>query len=423
MAQTRKISIEPSMHSCTIILAAWFPCWRLKINAGKPGEELDQVLEDLADHLSRPEKFPEIDAKSVLAQLSYHSPSAALKNALLFREKFWQLRIYPKLGIDHALCIGCGACARVCAVQCLEMGAGFPILSGRWPRKSNFRVDWALVRKTAIAGSEPLPLRINFLTVARGALPSWGVAAGDFSGQYRIDFPSFQIVYADKTGIIEAPFDQRLFAKFPYGTDYNQEAYEIMLKAMLQAAFIIPTHEHWDHLGGIAQSPHLNQILSKTILTKKQINGPTIRDAEFPARALEKYKPFDYEKYGRVAPGVVLIEAPGHSVGHQMIYVQLQNGREYLFTGDIVWVRANLDKKKARPRLANIKRKENRKQIAHQMKWLRDTFYDHPANEIIMVTTHDPEQHEQYIKEGFLGDGFEIRPAALVRIDEESQFE
>ncbi|RPI75583.1 MAG: MBL fold metallo-hydrolase [Desulfobacteraceae bacterium] len=294
-------------------------------------------------------------------------------------------------------------------VLCFIIFAGyFLFLSGGWPKRSDFRVDWTFVRKLAMAGDQPLPLGINFLTVARGALPSWGVAAGDFSGRYRIDFPSFQIIYADKTGVLEAPFSKRLFDRFPYGAEYDQKAYEIMQQAMLQAAFIVPTHEHWDHLGGIAQSPHLNRILPKTVLTRKQINGPTIRDAEFPAQALENYKPLDYEQYCRVAPGVVLIDAPGHSRGHQLIYVQLQNGREYLFTGDIVWVTANLEKKKARPRLANIRRRENRGQIAHQMKWLYEECFHNPENKIIFVTTHDPEQHEQYIQKGLLGDGFEI---------------
>jgi len=281
------------------------------------------------------------------------------------------------------------------------------LLNGKWPQKSNFRVDWSRVRKLADEGPGALPVRINFMSVAHGSLPSWGVVAGDFSGRYSIDFPSFQLVYSDKTGIIEAPFDKRLFDKFPFGTGYNPNAYDIMQKAMLKAEFIIPTHEHWDHLGGVAQSSYRDKLLSKLILTEKQVNGPTIRDAEFPKQALKDYRPVEYDGCYRAAFGVVLIEAPGHSVGHQLVYVKLQNGREYLFIGDIVWVTANLKKKKARPWLANIKRKENRNQIADQMKWLHDTFYGHSGSQMIMVTTHDPEQHKQYVDEGLLGDGFE----------------
>jgi glyoxylase-like metal-dependent hydrolase (beta-lactamase superfamily II) len=35
-----------------------------------------------------------------------------------------------------------------------------------------------------------------------------------------------------------------------------------------------------------------------------------------------------------VAPGVVLLRAPGHTPGSQMIYVQRADGVEVLFTGD-----------------------------------------------------------------------------------------
>jgi len=291
--------------------------------------------------------------------------------------------------------------------------AGYGLfLDGRWPRKTRFHVDWAFVRNLAVVGNEPRPLRIQMLTVARGRLPGWAVVAGNVRGSYDIDFPSFQIVYPDKTVILEAPFSQRLFNRFPYGTEYDPEAYETLQKAMLRAECIIPTHEHWDHVGGVAQSQHISTILPKTFLTKNQINGPTIRDAEFPMSAMRAHPALDYDRYYRAAPGIVLIAAPGHSRGHQMIFVRLQNGREYLFIGDIIWVMANLDQKKARPRLANLKRKENRRLIGQQMKWLHDELYANPENKIIIVPTHDPEHHARYVKKGLIGNDFESEPSA-----------
>ncbi len=44
--------------------------------------------------------------------------------------------------------------------------------------------------------------------------------------------------------------------------------------------------------------------------------------------------------YYPVAPGVVLIRAPGHSTDSQMVYVRLQSGREILHSVDAAW---NLD--------------------------------------------------------------------------------
>ena len=284
----------------------------------------------------------------------------------------------------------------------------FILLRGPWPEKSDFTVDFDKVRQLAAAKKSELPSRLNYLVIADGELPSWGVVAGDFGDPHKIEFPSFQLVYDDKTAIIEAPYNKRLFDKFPYGKNFYQENYGIMQQALLEADFIIATHEHWDHLGGVAQSAHLDQLLPKSIFTKKQINGPTIKDAEFPEHAFDHYTAIDYDGYHRVAPGVVLIEAPGHSVGHQFVYMVLQNGTEFLLTGDVVWVTANFEKQKARPWLANKKRLENRKQIAHQMRWIYDEFYVNKKQPITMLTTHDPEQHTRYKAEGLLHEGFQV---------------
>lgn len=282
------------------------------------------------------------------------------------------------------------------------------ILSGPWPNISFFSIDFNKIRELADASIDELPTHINHIVVATGELPSWGVVAGDFGNNYPIEFPSFQLVYKDKTAIIEAPFNERLFKKFPYGKIFSQDAYEMMQNALLQAEFIIPTHEHWDHLGGIAQSENIQKLFPKLILTEKQKKGPTITDADFPEHSLDHFQAISYEKYYRVAPGVVLIDAPGHSEGHQLIFVKLQNGQEILFTGDILWVTSNLKKQKARPLIANLKRHENRKHISHQMKWLYDEFYMNKNQTIKMLTTHDPNQHTEYKEKGILKNGFQL---------------
>ena len=275
------------------------------------------------------------------------------------------------------------------------------LIKGEWPQKSEFDIDFKRVRDLAKSSKEKLPKKINVLTIATGELPSWAVSAGDFSeSNSKIEFPCFQLIYKDKTAIIEAPYDKRLFDKFSFGKKFFQNNYELMQQALLEAEFIVPTHEHWDHLGGIAQSKDIEKIIKKTILTREQINGPTIIDAEFPKRILKNYKPLDYEKYYCISPGVVLIKSPGHSLGHQFIFVQLQNGNEFLFTGDVVWVNRNFKTHKNRPWIASKKRLENRHQISHQMKYLYDEFYMNKKQKIFLMSTHDPEQHKDYSKKG-----------------------
>lgn len=41
-------------------------------------------------------------------------------------------------------------------------------------------------------------------------------------------------------------------------------------------------------------------------------------------------------------------------------------------------------------------------------KWLYNEFYKNDDQQITMLTTHDPEQHEQYIAKGLLHEGFQV---------------
>jgi glyoxylase-like metal-dependent hydrolase (beta-lactamase superfamily II) len=313
---------------------------------------------------------------------------------------------YPHINLKAGKMIGLSI---VLIVVSVSIAIYLVFLNGSLPDKSEFFVDFNRVRQLAEADPVELPIRINCLVIATGKLPSWGTVAGDFGKDYEIEFPSFQLEYENRTAIIEAPYNKRLFDKFPYGNEFFENNYEIMQKALSDADFIISTHEHWDHIGGVAQSENINRLLSKTIMTKEQINGPTIADSEFPEHIFDGYKPLDYDRYHTLAPGVVLIKAPGHSVGHQFVFVKLRNGNEFLFTGDIVWVTANLEQQKNRPWLANKKRLENRHQIAHQMRWLYDEFFSNEHQKIKMITTHDPDQHELYIAEKLINKGFKLQ--------------
>ena len=48
------------------------------------------------------------------------------------------------------------------------------------------------------------------------------------------------------------------------------------------------------------------------------------------------FRTIDYDRLYAVAPGVVLVSAPGHSPGSQLVYVRLADYREVLLVGDLV---------------------------------------------------------------------------------------
>jgi glyoxylase-like metal-dependent hydrolase (beta-lactamase superfamily II) len=281
------------------------------------------------------------------------------------------------------------------------------------PQISNFELDLETVRQMATAEKNCLPVRLNSLTVAEGEIPDWIVVAGGASQSFDISFTSFQVVYDDKTIIIECPFNDVLYNKFCRfkllgikGKAFYKRNYHIMQQALLKADIIVVTHEHWDHTGGIAQSPHIKELMKKTILTSEQKSGHTIKMANFPQDAFDAYIPLKYDHYHVLSPGIVLIKAPGHSCGSQMIYVQLQNKKEFLFIGDIAWNMINVEQLKNHSRIGMLLRYENGRNLGHQLRWLFDEIWNNPHEAINLVTSHDLKQLRYYRQIGLIGDQF-----------------
>ena len=282
------------------------------------------------------------------------------------------------------------------------------------PKISDFKIDLGELRELVDTEKDRLPVRLNSLIVAEGEIPDWIVVAGGASKGFPISFTSFQVVYDDKTLIIECPFDKALYDKFCRykllgikGRYFNEENYEIMQRAMLESEYIVATHEHWDHVGGIAQSPHVGELVNKTLLTTEQVHGHTIKKAEFPQGTFDDYTPLEYDQYHVLAPGMVLIKAPGHSVGSQMIFIHLRDGEEFLFIGDVGWNMINIERLTNHSRMGMLLRYENGEQLGHQIRWLHEYIYDNPEEEIHLMTSHDPSQIEDYTRNGLIGDKFE----------------
>ena len=282
------------------------------------------------------------------------------------------------------------------------------------PGVSEFELDLDVLRELAVSEKGALPVRLNSLVVAEGEIPDWIVVAGGALHNFTISFTSFQVVYEDSTVIIEAPFDKILFDKFCKfkvlgikGRFYDEEKFYEMQKAMSRARYIVATHEHWDHVGGISQSPYFDVIWDKVVLTEEQVKGHTIKDAGFKEGVLEECKPLNYDGYHVLSPGIVLIKAPGHSLGSQMIFIQLENGEEFLFIGDVVWNLINIEQLRNHSMIGMLLRYENGMQLGHQIRWLHENIYLKSEEKIHLVTSHDRNQIKNYQHISLIGDKFE----------------
>ena len=107
----------------------------------------------------------------------------------------------------------------------------------------------------------------------------------------------------------------------------------------------------------------------------------------------------DYRLYLPVAPGVVLIEAPGHTPGHQMVYVRLAEGTEFVFIGDIGWLMENVTELRLRPAETVGRIGEDPEALMLQLVWLRGLA----DQGVVLVPSHDDRLLNRYAAEGLLG--------------------
>ncbi|HNJ47401.1 MAG TPA: MBL fold metallo-hydrolase [Novosphingobium sp.] len=159
-------------------------------------------------------------------------------------------------------------------------------------------------------------------------------------------------------------------------------------QAMDGAGTILVTHEHPDHLGALAahgraalqQAARLNpaQLPPAPLATRLRWSGPDPR----PDPVLGKAAP------AALAPGVVVIPAPSHTPGSQMVYARLADGREYLFTGDIATFAQSWIETRARSRLVgDWIAPEDRAEVYSWLLTIKALKQENPR--LIVVPGHD----------------------------------
>jgi glyoxylase-like metal-dependent hydrolase (beta-lactamase superfamily II) len=173
-----------------------------------------------------------------------------------------------------------------------------------------------------------------------------------------------------------------------------------VISALKFASIIVVTHEHADHIGGLLSSPWLELELARTKLNAEQLANLDRYNPSYRKEGFATYKPITYGKYLALAPGVVLIRAPGHTPGSQMVYVKLANGQEYLFTGDVAWTLRNIDLVRGRPRATAMFLSEDRDAVMSELAALSALKTAEPH--IHIVPGHDLDAVTALEKQGLL---------------------
>jgi glyoxylase-like metal-dependent hydrolase (beta-lactamase superfamily II) len=285
------------------------------------------------------------------------------------------------------------------AVLVVILAGGYALLGTAAHPGAAYVIDLAALHQAAATGG-PLPDHIEVEKIGDFAFPRTLVVAGDGFHLHKMVLLAHRVVWPDRSVVIDTAMSPAATAKMP-GSSADASAYERVEKAMRVASAIVCTHEHQDHVGGIASAADPAAIEKQTLLTREQLTGPKLERSEFKPGALDRLVPLDYQGLHVVAPGVVLQKAPGHSVGSQIVYVELASGQRYLFVGDIAWSKDNIRLQRGRPAIATVLMKEDRPAVAAQLQALAALPPD-----VHVVVAHDPVALEEDLQAGLYRKGF-----------------
>ena len=190
---------------------------------------------------------------------------------------------------------------------------------------------------------------------------------------------------------------------------YHQDNYDKVQAALRRARLIVATHEHYDHVDGVIRSPYLDDIAPRTMLTEAQVHTllakPGTAGEGLDSARFRRYIVVDYERVLPIAPGMVLIRAPGHTPGSQIVYVKLASGRELMLIGDIVWHHAGLDMQRQKPDSTSRQMSEDRTMLGYEMAWLKNSVA--PAG-VSLVVSHDGTALQALARRGVVSEGFDV---------------
>ena len=266
------------------------------------------------------------------------------------------------------------------------------------------------VRALARATTGERPRSLHVLKIVESAGPLSNYVAVQDSQRIPSCYSVFQIRWRDRWIVVDAGLDREALGPNTRAK-FFQDRYDRLQLAMRDAEHVVLTHEHFDHAGGVERGPYFQQVAARTLLTDEQLqtflNPPPRGVTRLSPDSAAAFPVLRYDLLYALAPGVVLIKAPGHTPGSQFVYVQLQNGRELLMLGDLAWQSEGITGAVQKPEAASRSLSEDRAQLQPELDWARRVA---ARGDIAIVLSHDSRGLDSLVARGVLVNGFDLGP-------------
>jgi len=262
------------------------------------------------------------------------------------------------------------------------------------------------VRRAAslVPGDAPTAIHVVPLNLFR--FPIAAMVEGGSAELADASNPVFQLRFPRGWIAVDAGFDRALV---PESKAFSDEQYASIQSMLRDARLNVVTHEHDDHVAGVIRSPYLAAVREHTLLTRAQaralMTAPNDPRIKLDSAAVSRYLVLDYDPILPIAPGVVLIKAPGHTPGSQMVYVRMASGSEMVLAGDVAWHSSGITTQRQKPDSSTRSfGGEDRAAIAPELQWLKEIM----AAGVTVIVAHDQANIASLVARGVLKQGFDV---------------
>ena len=165
------------------------------------------------------------------------------------------------------------------------------------PEVSNYALGLPKLRALAASLPGDRPTEVRMALVGTASLPGAMMMAGKSWDAIEMTHLGFQLLRPDGSFIvIDAAQDRETHESLPGSLDFDDAQWSDLLRALGEAEQVVITHEHGDHLGGVASYPDPKQLIGRVRLNEAQLANEDALDAiDFPEVLREGLEPIVYD--------------------------------------------------------------------------------------------------------------------------------